>query len=91
MARYTSAAAPIYFTELDHYIDGGFQANNPSQTAWTEIHERLAPGEDLNPSLIVSVGTGLPSEKCMKKLALSNIPHNILQGGALLNQLVSDK
>ena len=58
-----SAAAPFFFTEMDNYVDGGYQANNPSQMAWSEIHRHLPQEERFEPSLIVSVGTGLPTEK----------------------------
>ena len=37
VARYTSAA-PLYFSEMDHYVDGGVLANNPCEYALTAIN-----------------------------------------------------
>ena len=36
VGRYT-AAAPLYFTECDYYVDGGVLANNPCSDALTRI------------------------------------------------------
>ena len=76
VGRYVSAAAPFFFTEMDSYIDGGYQANNPSQMAWSEVHQHLAPEERLDPSLIVSVGSGIPTENSMGKLTMSKLKTN---------------
>ena len=73
VARYTTAAAPMYYEEVDNYIDGGFLANNPCQAAWTEIHKHLPPGKELNTSLVVSLGSGIPKRTAMKELSYSNI------------------
>ena len=73
VARYTTAAAPMFFEEADNYIDGGFLANNPCQAAWTEIHNYLSEGKNLDPTLIVSVGSGIPKQVPMKETALSNV------------------
>ena len=58
VARYTSAA-PIFFTELDDYVDGGILAQNPSAVGLTAIqkyfHEK---GQKLPISLVVSIGSG---------------------------------
>lgn len=69
VGRYTSAAAPLYFSEADNYLDGGLLANNPIQQAWTEIHQ---PDRKLHlhPSLIVSIGTGVPTEKSLRKVTI---------------------
>ncbi len=40
VGRYTSAA-PMYFKELDNYVDGGVVANNPCQYALTRIQRFL--------------------------------------------------
>ena len=40
VARYTSAA-PLYFKELDNYVDGGVVANNPCDYALAEIQDYL--------------------------------------------------
>ena len=37
VARYTSAA-PLFFSELDHYVDGAVLANNPCDYALTAIN-----------------------------------------------------
>ena len=37
VARYTSAA-PLFFSELDHYVDGAVLANNPCEYALTAIN-----------------------------------------------------
>ena len=60
VARYTSAA-PLYFTELDNYVDGGILANNPSTTGLTAIQQHFRKkGMKLPISLVVSLGTGQP-------------------------------
>ena len=87
MARYTSAAAPMYFTEMDNYIDGGFLANNPSQAAWSEMYQHLQPGEELKPSLIVSLGTGTPPDDDLKPVSLN--PTRLPKFLELLELLVS--
>ena len=40
VARYTSAA-PVYFKPLNHFVDGGVRANNPSNYALTKIQQFL--------------------------------------------------
>ena len=40
MARYTTAA-PFYFEPLDHYLDGGLKANNPTAYAFAKIQTFL--------------------------------------------------
>ena len=62
----------MYYKELDNYVDGGFLANNPCQAAWTEIHNYLPEGKKLNPTLIVSVGTGIPKHEHIKETCWSN-------------------
>lgn len=37
VARYTSAA-PLIFSEMDHYVDGAVLANNPCEYALTAIN-----------------------------------------------------
>ena len=63
MARYTSAA-PLFFTEMDDYVDGGVLANNPSIDGLATImsHHRKM-GQTLPISLVVSVGTGIIGEQ----------------------------
>ena len=87
VARYACAAPPLYFTEKDNYIDGGFRANNPCQVAWSEIHRH--PEVELNPSLIVSVGTGVPTEKSMGDISLSEVIMKLATHLELLFKLVS--
>ncbi|CAI8037584.1 85/88 kDa calcium-independent phospholipase A2 [Geodia barretti] len=56
VGRYT-AAAPLYFTECDYYVDGGVLANNPCSGALTRIQDyHKEKGGQL--SLVVSVGCG---------------------------------
>ena len=64
VARYTSAA-PLVFSELDNYVDGGVIANNPSEYGLMEIQNfHLQKGQKLPISLIVSVGSGVyPKER----------------------------
>ena len=63
VARYTSAA-PLFFTEMDDYVDGGVLANNPSIDGLATImsHHRKM-GQTLPISLVVSVGTGIICEQ----------------------------
>lgn len=90
VARYTTAAAPLYYTEADNYIDGGFLANNPSQAVWSEMHtpEYLEPGEQLKPSVIVSLGTGTPREEQLKPTSVKNVT-TISQLFELMTMLVT--
>ena len=63
VARYTSAA-PIFFTEMDDYVDGGVLANNPSIDGLATIMSQYRKmGQTLPISLIVSVGTGRCGEQ----------------------------
>ena len=63
VARYTSAA-PFYFTEFEHYIDGGVLANNPAEEALTVIQEFYRErGEKLPISMLVSIGSGINPTK----------------------------
>ena len=91
VARYTTAAAPLYFSEVDNYIDGGFLANNPSQAAWTEINKHLQEGEELHPSLIVSVGTGIPPNEPLKEMTISltRVPQMLELVGILVSYSVT--
>ena len=79
VARYTTAAAPMYYEEVDNYIDGGFLANNPCQAAWTEIHNSnyLPEGKKLKPSLIVSLGSGIPKRMPLKELSISKFKQTL--------------
>ena len=70
VARYTTAAAPVFYEEVDNYIDGGFLANNPCQAAWTEIHKYQE--SRIEPTVIVSVGSGIPKHVAMKETSLTN-------------------
>ena len=59
VARYTSAA-PIYFPEVDNYVDGGILANNPSSFGLAAIQSYYrAKKQKLPISLVVSIGTGI--------------------------------
>lgn len=62
VARYTSAA-PVFFDELDDYVDGGILSNNPSASGLTVIQQTYRQIKQKLPiSLVVSVGTGLMPE-----------------------------
>ena len=63
VARYTSAA-PMYFTEMDHYVDGGVMANNPCDYGLARIqHHFFLRQQRLPIALVVSIGTGVyPTE-----------------------------
>ena len=71
MARYTSAA-PMFFEEMDNYVDGGVLANNPCDCGLTEIQNYYRVlGEQLAIALVVSIGTGIfPVEE------LGNVRHS---------------
>lgn len=64
VARYTSAA-PVYFDELDDYVDGGVLANNPGASGLTIIQQMYRSIDQKLPiSLVVSVGGGqMPEDK----------------------------
>ena len=67
VARYT-CAAPMFFTEVDNYVDGGVIANNPTDCGMTAIQNffRLQ-GMKLPIAMVVSVGTGVyPASKMGK-------------------------
>lgn len=67
MARYTSAA-PMFFNEIDNYVDGGVLANNPGSSGLTRIQEFYrTKGQRLPVSLVVSVGTGKLPEDVLGK------------------------
>ncbi|KAF2759917.1 FabD/lysophospholipase-like protein [Pseudovirgaria hyperparasitica] len=63
-----TSAAPFYFKALEADIrgevksfkDGGIRENNPASAAWSEFLSMY--GEDQEPSLLLSVGTGKPNE-----------------------------
>ena len=58
VARCTSAA-PCYFQPMDHYIDGGLRANNPSEDALTTIQDYHRKKDNSSRlGLVVSVGCG---------------------------------
>ena len=58
VARCTSAA-PCFFQPMDHYIDGGLRANNPSEDALTRIQDyRQEMNHRSRLGLVVSVGCG---------------------------------
>ena len=59
VGRYTSAA-PMFFKEMDNYVDGGVLANNPCDFGLTAIQNYYrALGEQLGIALVVSIGTGI--------------------------------
>lgn len=63
-----TSAAPFYFNILEADIgdehwafkDGGIRENNPSGAAWSEFISLY--GEERNPALLLSIGTGRPDE-----------------------------
>jgi calcium-independent phospholipase A2 len=76
VARYTSAA-PLFFTEMDSYVDGAVLANNPCEYALTAINNyfrgnreqvvynvnRSADSQRDRVALVMSIGTGVfPAE-----------------------------
>ena len=63
VARYTSAG-PVFFTEKDNHVDGGFLAHNPCSVGLTAIQKHFRnKGMKLPISVVVSLGTGqLPDE-----------------------------
>ena len=80
VARYTSAA-PMYFSELDGYIDGGILANNPSDYGLTVI-QNFYQRKDvrLDIACIVSIGSGIfPA----KRLGSTDV-HEMLLGMKML-------
>ena len=63
VGRYTSAA-PLIFTSIDGYLDGGLLANNPSEDALTAIQNYHRKRKMQVPiSLFVSLGTGVMPPK----------------------------
>ncbi|KAF2147202.1 uncharacterized protein K452DRAFT_304079 [Aplosporella prunicola CBS 121167] len=67
-ATRATSAAPFYFKILEADIrgekqgfkDGGIRENNPAGAAWSEFVSLY--GEDRNPALLLSIGTGRPDE-----------------------------
>lgn len=58
VCRYTSAA-PLYFEELDDYVDGGVLANNPAASGLTVIQRTYHNIGLLLPiSMVVSISCG---------------------------------
>lgn len=63
-----TSAAPFYFKSLEAVVsdelvtfkDGGIRANNPSGAAWSEFISLY--GEQRDPGLLLSVGTGMPNQ-----------------------------
>lgn len=63
-----TSAAPFYFKSLEAYVnnelivfkDGGIRENNPAGAAWSEFVTLY--GEDQDPGLLLSIGTGRPDE-----------------------------
>ncbi len=69
-AAKASGAAPSYFRPEGAFIDGGILANNPSMALLTEVVEfNVAKkalehdAEVVRPSVLVSIGTGVPPVK----------------------------
>lgn len=64
-----TSAAPFYFQQLESHVrgelkvfkDGGIRENNPSGAAWSEFVSLY--GENRDPALLLSVGTGKPNEQ----------------------------
>lgn len=67
VARYTTAA-PMHFTELDDYVDGGVLANNPCDSGLTAIQNfHRSRGKKFEIACVVSLGCGnIPAEKLGK-------------------------
>ena len=58
VARYTSAA-PMFFTEVDNYVDGGVICNNPTDYGLTKIQNFCRQqGMKLPIAVVVSIGSG---------------------------------
>lgn len=63
-----TSAAPFYFDWLEadlhgeswRFKDGGIRENNPAGAAWSEFVSRY--GENKDPALLLSIGTGRPDE-----------------------------
>jgi uncharacterized protein len=53
-----TSAAPIYFPEYQHYIDGGTVANNPSMAALAQAIDIGTGNQQLQDLRIFSIGTG---------------------------------
>ena len=63
VARYTSAA-PLFFNEMDDYVDGGLLANNPCEIGLTKIQNYYRErGQKFPVSLMVSIGSGRQPEQ----------------------------
>ena len=74
-AAKASGAAPSFFRPEGRYVDGGILANNPSLTLLTEIAEynvaKKALDQDdevVQPTVLVSMGTGVPPVKKVNNL-----------------------
>ena len=64
-----TSAAPFYFKQLEvmvggekkEFMDGGIRDNNGAAAAWSEFVSLF--GEEKNPALLLSVGTGRPNQQ----------------------------
>ena len=63
-AARATTAAPVFFTEMEGFIDGGVLANNPSEAALVKINDFFEQRKEKLPiSLVVSLGSGVCPEK----------------------------
>ncbi len=86
MARYTSAA-PLYFTELDNYVDGGVMANNPCEGGLAKIQSYYRARNQRMPiACLVSLGSGLFPPNPLGSVGILDM-QNLLR---LLSNAVSD-
>ncbi|XP_064383275.1 85/88 kDa calcium-independent phospholipase A2-like [Halichondria panicea] len=70
VARYSSAA-PLYFSELDNYVDGGVMANNPCDGGLAKIQSFYqAKNQRMPISCMVSMGSGLFPPSRLEKISI---------------------
>ncbi len=87
VARYSSAA-PLYFSELDNYVDGGVMANNPCDGGLAKIQSFYqAKNQRMPISCMVSVGSGLFPPSRLGKISIFGGVQNLFR---MLSDAVSD-